>query len=679
MSIVSILPFFTLLFFFLSVNAFVGYGIEGYNSRYNLTQTSLSSLSIPRLIRTIDSAKSWQVVGNGIINLASLAFPTQSSLVVVGNDGLIISAQPNSTNTSTSSNIWHNSVNLIPPFMKRNVLPPTTAHFRAVIFLNADPLIPDAYNPLVTDKIGITCGSQGIIYRSADSGNNWDLINSRVFRDLNAVTYSYNSISGNYIVFIAGNIGTIMKSIDKGQSFFHLRTSTNNNFYAIAALDENNIIAVGFSGLIVKSSNSGSNWTVINTGTREHFYSVAYYSANLILITGSDNTLLKSTDNAITFNHILINSLYNNVTRLTSLSLLSSSIGLIAARDRVLVSKFTSLTDWQYTAYSKLNNIAQIAVFIAPVCDVQSIENYITALTNQDFSFNFTIVNSGTAPLAVSALNASSSLIYWTDTEIALPFVVGFTPPINFQQLNFRFGSSSLSKGIHSFTIVVVHNSPAAATSIKITLLMLDGPSIAYQSFISQYWYIPTVAFLILALLFLYLARRRLRHIRRYNRRVRDPSLHLSFWRFYCCAINKEHDPDSQFWADKYDRDYLENLNDSDSGESEKESSDGEKDISQVSSDSISDQDYDENDIMRQILKNRFNVLEEESQGETGTQNNYHRRRGSASADSVEHGSIAHNNPSSTGGNPRHNNARSTAHSQSRRSRLSNRSKLKKK
>lgn len=137
------------------------------------------------------------------------------------------------------------------------------------------------------------------------------------------------------------------------------------------------------------------------------------------------------------------------------------------------------------------------------------------------------------------------------------------------------------SPGFYNESITFYHNTPSGFSNVLfyiyiyrnasyisslsslITLCILfkfygewvatvEPPVVSNFSWISTYWWVVVIIVFVIVFLSVLIIRRRLQRIRAYNRRIRNPALHLTFWRFWCCATVKEHGDDSPFWSQDY-------------------------------------------------------------------------------------------------------------------------------
>src|SRR6187431_2126769 len=66
-----------------------------------------------------------------------------------------------------------------------------------------------------------------------------------------------------------GDLGTILRSTNGGESWEQYNTNFLNQIFSLAYSDQNKVFAVGDDGLVIKSTNSGVAWERISIGTND--------------------------------------------------------------------------------------------------------------------------------------------------------------------------------------------------------------------------------------------------------------------------------------------------------------------------------------------------------------------------------------------------------------------------
>jgi len=195
-----------------------------------------------------------------------------------------------------------------------------------------------------TEKdIILTAGSNGVIMRSTDEGNSWDIKTEYSMEDLHDILiYDQN----NY--YICGNNGTLIKSTDQGITWGQVQLNTSPDLNSLISMPPAssrviNIIAVGQNGAcmastnmvdwftitlpvqedvlsitsyentvicgtetgkILRSTNRGNSWSVISSGVTTELYQIEFIDQSTLVGTTSQGKVVRSTDSGVSWNVI---------------------------------------------------------------------------------------------------------------------------------------------------------------------------------------------------------------------------------------------------------------------------------------------------------------------------------------------------------------------------------------
>lgn len=190
-----------------------------------------------------------------------------------------------------------------------------TSIFTSVDSANTWNLEMDAVNAILQDvhfpnsATGYTVGWAGNIWKSSDSGDNWNQINvpgTPGTRNFNACHF----FDANTGIVVGGNksndaIRTILKTTDGGSNWSVIADNLNPWLNAVHFGSSTTGYAVGDGGSILKSTDSGDNWTEITlTGgiASRQYNDVYFFDANVGVAVGgwlsndSISTIIRTTD-----------------------------------------------------------------------------------------------------------------------------------------------------------------------------------------------------------------------------------------------------------------------------------------------------------------------------------------------------------------------------------------------
>jgi photosystem II stability/assembly factor-like uncharacterized protein len=157
-------------------------------------------------------------------------------------------------------------------------------------------IIPD-FNKAVfikSDTAFIT-GSGGILYKTTDGGDNFNVIYTGTSVNLNGLAFADES---NGVT--VGNNGTVMKTSSGGKNWTVINSGVKYNLNAIWSTNQDTYFAVGDSGTIMKSTNGGNDWVIRYFPDAPKLYDVEFTSENSGVIVGE--IILKTTDGGVTWN-----------------------------------------------------------------------------------------------------------------------------------------------------------------------------------------------------------------------------------------------------------------------------------------------------------------------------------------------------------------------------------------
>ena len=102
------------------------------------------------------------------------------------------------------------------------------------------------------------------------------------------------------LVFAVGDDGTVLKSVDAGDTWSDLTANTGEtgDFENLFFLDANTGWVVGDNGLVLQTTDGGTGWTsqTAATGTTETLRSIFFLDANNGYVGGSGGVLIRTTD-----------------------------------------------------------------------------------------------------------------------------------------------------------------------------------------------------------------------------------------------------------------------------------------------------------------------------------------------------------------------------------------------
>jgi photosystem II stability/assembly factor-like uncharacterized protein len=188
----------------------------------------------------------------------------------------------------------------------------------------------------VNDDIGWLAGTNGILLKTYDFGENWTKVELNQNWYIRQIDFINESV-GLMICFIDSLDGSslIAKSLDGGINWTVQQVLPSVILQSMFAVDENNVYAVG-GDTIFKTTNGGTNWIDISPNLQNRYYhSLWFQNSHTGVVVGNyyDGTvergiIIKTTDGGITWDETVVNE-FNDI---YDLQFLDASNGYFRAK-----------------------------------------------------------------------------------------------------------------------------------------------------------------------------------------------------------------------------------------------------------------------------------------------------------------------------------------------------------
>jgi photosystem II stability/assembly factor-like uncharacterized protein len=162
----------------------------------------------------------------------------------------------------------------------------------------------DASNLCVTGGEGDFGASTGVIVTTHNGGSTWN-------KSTITGTYSFDKsfFINAQVGYAAGTAdagfsqGVLYKTTDGG-AHWSLATTAPGGLNSVYCIDENNIVAAGFSGAVVRTTDGGAHWSngqVSGSNSADPFTHVEFADRERGFITSANGAILKTTDGGATW------------------------------------------------------------------------------------------------------------------------------------------------------------------------------------------------------------------------------------------------------------------------------------------------------------------------------------------------------------------------------------------
>lgn len=200
----------------------------------------------------------------------------------------------------------------------------------------------------------IATGDSGLTWLSSDKGENWEKINTPVDVPLFGLYFFGNDRTGISV----GAKGAIIKTVDGGLSWRKINSPTGELLYSVAFFDDRNGVITGWNGLVLKTDNQGETWHKVNPFTDKYIKDIAVLNKNTALICCGGGEIFRTENSGDDWTQIKTST----ISGLYSILFLDASNGFIfGSKGEILISKDAGKT-WEQSSsgtFGALNSAAK--------------------------------------------------------------------------------------------------------------------------------------------------------------------------------------------------------------------------------------------------------------------------------------------------------------------------------
>ena len=146
---------------------------------------------------------------------------------------------------------------------------------------------------------GYIVGAYNLIFKTSDGGTTWQPWQTHVVNPKGFHLYGIRAAGG--AIYIAGEQGLLLRSIDQGASFVPLESPYKGTWFGLLATHDGPLIAFGLRGNAFRSDDGGHSWHGIDTGTQSAIAAGAELADGALVLVSQGGDLLVSRDRGHSF------------------------------------------------------------------------------------------------------------------------------------------------------------------------------------------------------------------------------------------------------------------------------------------------------------------------------------------------------------------------------------------
>lgn len=153
------------------------------------------------------------------------------------------------------------------------------------------------------DKVGYALGAYNVFLRTDDGGETWASHGGRLDNPDQYHLYSMTRSSAGTLL-VAGEAGTLLRSLDSGASWEGIETPYPGSFFGTVAANDGSLLVFGLRGNVFRSTDEGVSWTAVATGDNRTLMCGDVADNGFVVLAGAAGAVLRSDDAGQSFSVI---------------------------------------------------------------------------------------------------------------------------------------------------------------------------------------------------------------------------------------------------------------------------------------------------------------------------------------------------------------------------------------
>jgi photosystem II stability/assembly factor-like uncharacterized protein len=250
-----------------------------------------------------DDGKTWRQAPSPVsVSLTSVRFIDASHGWAAGHRGVVLHTADGGLHWERQLDGGMIAASMLAYAQQLEQAPGDTARHNAVAArrMAADGADKPLFDLYFSDRQnGIVIGAYGLALATRDGGRSWHPMLDRL--DNPRGLHLYAIAGAGAAIYIAGEQGTLLRSLDHGASFGALPAPYRGSYFAVAALPSGAVLAAGLKGHAYRSTDGGASWRKLDIPGAASFTAFTLDGRGKLLLASQNGQVLGSGDEGATF------------------------------------------------------------------------------------------------------------------------------------------------------------------------------------------------------------------------------------------------------------------------------------------------------------------------------------------------------------------------------------------
>jgi len=150
---------------------------------------------------------------------------------------------------------------------------------------------------------GYALGAYGVFLRTEDGGKTWSAHSTGLDNPDKYHLYTIARSSAGTLL-IAGEAGTLLRSIDTGNEWERVESPYAGSFFGSVAASDGSLLIFGLRGNVFRSADEGVSWSAVDTHDQRTLMCGTTSEDGSVVLAGAAGVVLESSDAGASFNTV---------------------------------------------------------------------------------------------------------------------------------------------------------------------------------------------------------------------------------------------------------------------------------------------------------------------------------------------------------------------------------------